>query len=349
MRRRGRDPGRCAQGSLAAFAFVMATAIVSVATESHAATASFLLLWFATGAFVVLAARVVVEVITCRDRLIAELRQPCTAFDSLTIVAAAGVLSTRFSADRRPSEVGVLAAVTAVTWLALAALVSSALIANRRGLYGQLSGNWLLAVVATQSVAAAAASIARSWNDHVLSTIGLAAWIVGVTLYGILLAPLSLRLRSLAAQRRFTPDYWIAMGALAITTLAAAALLRAPDMPVRSLIRIGGLATWVGAGMWIPVLVVADGRALTSSRFRPPSQARWSMVFPLGMLSASAQAYGRVEAAPLVTHIGDWAMWGALAAWAMVAIGTSLNAAAGCNRPLDQPKMPHRRRERIGV
>ena len=76
MRRRGRDPGRCAQGSLAAFAFVMATAIVSVATESHAATASFLLLWFATGAFVVLAARVVVEVITCRDRLIAELANP---------------------------------------------------------------------------------------------------------------------------------------------------------------------------------------------------------------------------------------------------------------------------------
>ena len=132
------------------------------------------------------------------------------------------------------------------------------------------------------------------------------------------------------------------MGALAITTLAAAALLRLRHAGAitDSYWRPGNLG---GRRNVIPVLVVADGRALTSSRFRPPSQARWSMVFPLGMLSASASLRA-VEAAPLVTHIGDWAMWGALAAWAMVAIGTSLNAAAGCNRPLDQPKMPHRRR-----
>jgi tellurite resistance protein TehA-like permease len=215
----------------------------------------------------------------------------------------------------------------------LVVLVAMTLIANRRHLRPELSGNWLLVVVATQSLAGVTAMTARSWDDPALSVVGLAAWMAGVTLYAVLLLPISRRLRRLAARRRFTPDYWIAMGALAISTLAAAALLQAPGTPLRPLLRSGGLVAWAGACLWIPVLAVADARMIVGDRAGLPSAARWSMVFPLGMFAASAQAYGRADAAPTLTLIGGWAAWVAVAAWAIVAIGTARSAitvAAAC-------------------
>jgi tellurite resistance protein TehA-like permease len=322
-----------AQGSLGGFALVMATAIASIATEGAGAGASTLLLWLAAGAFAGLATGTVMRMIVGRAEVMARLRRPRTAFDSLTIVAAAGVLSARFGLDGRPAAASALAAVTALSWLVLVVLVAMTLIANRRHLRPELSGNWLLVVVATQSLAGVTAMTARSWDDPALSVVGLAAWMAGVTLYAVLLLPISRRLRRLAARRRFTPDYWIAMGALAISTLAAAALLQAPGTPLRPLLRSGGLVAWAGACLWIPVLAVADARMIVGDRAGLPSAARWSMVFPLGMFAASAQAYGRADAAPTLTLIGGWAAWVAVAAWAIVAIGTARSAitvAAAC-------------------
>ena len=345
MRRCERDAPDAAQptssqGSFGLFALVMATAIASIATDSEAAAASFLLLWLAAGAFALLATGTAFQMIVGRDAMMARLGRPRTAFESLTIVAAAGVLSARFGIDGHPWVAGVLAAVTALSWLGLVALVATTLVTNRRHLRAELSGNWLLVVVATQSVAAVAAATARSWDDPVLSVVGLAAWVAGVTLYAVLLLPVSRRLRWLAARRRFTPDYWIAMGALAISTLAAAALLQAPGTPLRSVLRIGGLAAWMGACMWIPVLAAVDARAIGGDRRRLPGSARWSMVFPLGMFSASAQAYAGAGPVAIPMPIGEWAMWVALAAWALVAIGTSRRAVAGCVRRPAQPKIP---------
>lgn len=137
--------------------------------------------------------------------------------------------------------------------------------------------------------------------------------------YATLIVPVAGALRGLACKRRFTADYWIVMGALAISTLAAATLLQAPGAPLRWLLRSGGIATWIAACMWIPLLVAADLRAVARHRHWLATSARWSMVFPIGMFSTSAQVYGRVEATSSIVRVGDWAMWVALAAWTIVA------------------------------
>jgi tellurite resistance protein TehA-like permease len=320
------------RGVLGAFAVVMATAIASVAIESDAVEASSLLAGLAVGAFALLALRALVRMRVGRDRIMDELHRPRTMFDSFTIVASTGVLSARFSLDGYKSLADVFAGLTAATWLILGVLVSATLVATRGRVRDDLSGNWLLAVVATQSLAAVAATTAHSADKPPLSVVAFAAWILGLTLYTILLWPLIRRLRLAAAQRRFTPDYWIAMGALAISTLAAAAVLQAPGAPLRAILRIGGLATWLGACLWIPVLIVADAKTIISRTPGLPDMARWSMVFPLGMFSAATQAYNRADAAPALTLIGRWTAWIAVAAWAVVAIGTGRHAIAVATR-----------------
>jgi tellurite resistance protein TehA-like permease len=298
----------------------MATAITSLALQGHAGLVSAALLWLAASAFAVLSVRVAAGVLAGGERLAAELHDPATAFGSLCVVAAAGALSTRAHTNGNAWLADALAVVAGASCLVLMAVVAGTVARRRHRVGSAMSGTWLLAVVASQTLAIVCATAARTAGLPSLAVAGAAAWLTGIALYLVLAAPLAARLRRLAARRRFSPDYWILMGALAISALAATVLVHAPGTPLRGGLRAGGVVAWIGACAWIPLLAVADLRAAGQGDRDPLSaRARWSMVFPLAMFSASAQAYAHVEHTSALARIGTAAAWVALVAWCLVA------------------------------
>jgi tellurite resistance protein TehA-like permease len=271
----------------------MATGIVSVAARGRAPAVSDALL----AAGLVLAAAIGART----------LRRPRTWWDLLTLVAAAAVLGARVG------ESGGAGADRAFAALALAAFGVS-LIAVPRRLAGEASGRWLLPAVATQAAAMSLVALA----GHRAVALATVMWAAGLTAYAAGLAALVPALAARARAGRFRADDWIAMGALAISSLAAS------DLGLRA----AGLGTLALAAAWVPVLACLDARAGLRAPVGRPGGERWATVFPLGMLSAACQAAGRADSAPSLTQAGAAAMWVALAAWVLVAAGAWAGAPA---------------------
>ena len=64
--------------------------------------------------------------------------------------------------------------------------------------------------------------------------------------------------------------------------------------------------------------------------------------------AASAQVFGEAEATPVLTLIGEWAIWLALAAWEVVAVGAAGGVVGSCSQRFAQPKIRLRWLGRIG-
>jgi tellurite resistance protein TehA-like permease len=304
-----------------AFAAVMATGIVSLATEDELPVISDVLLGLATAGLVVLAGLVVVRPRSRRDG--------AGWWDAVTFVAAVGTVGAGFAARGEAEVAHALEVLAVCTWLLTMLRPAPWTRAGGRRPGAEASGRRLLIVVAAQSAVIAAAALDRSGSAPVLAGAATATWvgalIVQIRLAGSIARGLLLR-RQLG---RFRADDWILMGVLAISALAASVLLNAPDVPFRAGVRVGGLAAWVGACLWIPLLVRTDVACALGHRPRLPGALRWSMVFPLGMFAASAQSLGRAADHPVVHRVGLDAAWVALVAWAAVALGIAGGALAG--------------------
>ena len=124
--------------------------------------------------------------------------------------------------------------------------------------------------------------------------------------------------RSSLRERRFEPTLWIVMGALAITTLAAAELL----LDRRALGSAVALATWAAASAAIPLLFVTE---LRTRRWRY-EVARWSSVFPLGMYGVASHVLGGADGLAGLLRVGTVFFGIALAAWAVTAAGLARRA-----------------------
>ncbi len=194
---------------------------------------------------------------------------------------------------------------------------------------GTLPGGALLATVATQAVVVAGATeLARRHGDarELLLWGGSALCLLGVVLYGVFVPAV---VRGLLARRGERPagDDWIAMGALAISALAACTLseamrrLGAPQ-EIAMLAADLGAACWLGASVWLAPLLWRERRWLLGHAPRTYGFDRWATVFPLGMYSASAAAVARGldRRAPLHT-ISSCALALALGAWLATTVG----------------------------
>ena len=272
-----------------AFAFVMATGIVSVGAAQEGRLAlSWTLFALGAGAYAVLAA-----LAAARGT---ELRR----VETLTFVAGTGVLGARLAlaGDRRAAFA--LWAVAVLAWLLLLPGVAGEL---ARRAVARRSGSALLAVVAPESLAVVAALLARRFDLEPLRLVADALWAAGLAAYALLIPGVSRRLRA----GGFDPDDWIAMGALAIATLAAAELPQ-PD---------AALGLWAAATAWLPILALLELRRGA----RRYELRRWATVFPLGMYAVATYEAGAVERLTPLADVADVAFWVAVAAWALAAAG----------------------------
>lgn len=228
--------------------------------------------------------------------------------EAFAAVAATAVLGTRLAlaGDGDPA-CAFLAAAAAVWFVAWVALVRA-----RR--LGPATGTRLLLVVATQSLAILVAVTAG-----LPAVLAMALLALGVALYGVLIVGIPLSELDAGAG-----DVWITMGALAISTLAAAHV--AVDAGGYTL-RLLTFLLWLTATCWLPALI---WRELGRSRlqFEPK---RWSTVFPLGMYSAASVAAGKVVGFD-DTPLGYAFLALAIAAWLLTAAGAVGPLAAWARR-----------------
>jgi tellurite resistance protein TehA-like permease len=185
------------------------------------------------------------------------------------------------------------------------------------------SGSGFVWVVASQSVAVAAATVEPDFANGrpMLALLAVVSWSVGIFLYGAAGTIVAFRLMLYEfGPEELTPPYWVAMGALAITVLAGARIVEMANAPMVDATRglVAGLAVfcWAFATWLIPVLVAAGWWRHVVRRLPLRYDATlWSMVFPMGMYGVAGIYLGRADRLPLVADVGSVSLWVAFAVW----------------------------------
>lgn len=313
------------------FALVMASGILSVGMGLKGfRVLSGLLLVVCITSFVVLGALTVWRLFAFRDAVVEDFTDPRRAFGFFTFVAGTNVLGTRVAMDGRYTLTAVLLAAAGLTWAVLGYVVpwTAALGRQQRPVVATANGTWFIWVVASQSVAVAAATLEpvfERWRDE-LAVLAVFSWSVGVALY--VAAGIFVSARMLLYELRpvdLNPPYWVAMGACAITVLAGARIVEMADAPMvdvtRGLIAGASVVFWAFATWLIPVLVAAGW--WRHIRHRVPlvyEATMWSIIFPLGMYAVAGIYLGQANSLPLVGAVGSAELWVAFGA-GMVTFG----------------------------
>jgi len=202
---------------------------------------------------------------------------------------------------------------------------------DKPGLETGINGGWLLAVVATQSMAVLAALISQSVGQPLrmeMNFFALSMWLWGGMLYIWMMSLIFYRYTFFAfSPADLSPPYWINMGAMAISTLAGSLLiLNAAHAPfLQSILPfIKGFTVfyWATGTWWLPMLILLaiwrHGVRRFPYRYDP---MYWGAVFPVGMYAACTI---RLEHA-MDLHFFGWLphvmLWAGLLAWAVLFAG----------------------------
>jgi tellurite resistance protein TehA-like permease len=329
-----------------AFAFVMATGIV--AHDARLAAMSIVghvLLWIALVSYVGLFVLTLARLVCFPERVLAELASQQRGPGYLALVAATGVVG----AELAPINLQVATAfwlLESMLWLTLAYAFFADDAARERKPQAKraLSGSLLLAVVATQSVALLGTLVASVFGagEGLVLFISLSMFFSGCVLYLALIPLIVYRLEFLSlAPIDFTPDYWINMGAMAITTLTGSMLIAASEhwLFLQQLVPflLGlGLFFWAGATWWIPLLILLQvWRHLLKHVRLVYGIEYWSMVFPVGMYAACTFAIAAlVHLGPLVV-LAQSVAYVALALWLIAFMGLARHVVRAISGPIE--------------
>ncbi len=319
----------------ACFAMVMATGIVAVSAHLHGlASVAVVLFWlnalFLAGLLVATAARAVLH----PQAMVSDMRSRGRGLGFLTLVAALSVFGTQLDLQMGQPR---LAAAIWVGAAVLGAVMTYGLLAVLIGLpdkprLADVSGGWMIIVVAAQSVAILAVLVLAHGVlvgfQQPLMFAALALWLAGGALYLCLMALVIARYATAPlSPQDLSPLEWINMGAGAISTLAGATLAHNAGLSplvVDLLPFVKGLTVffWSVATCWIPLLVVMGvWRHLIRGVPFAYEPVDWGGVFPLGMYSVSTDGLAGVLGAPFLAPLSWVFTVVALAAWLLTLVG----------------------------
>ncbi len=321
--------------SPAYFALVMATGIVSIAARD------FGLPYLATGlfafnlvAYAVLASLTALRAIRYPRLFFADMTDHRLGPGFFTAVAGSCVLGAQILL-----MTGVLAAAAvflalgATLWVGFTYTIFAAFTVKRDKppLERGITGAWLVAVVATQSIAVLAALIARDWPQPYrleLNFFALSMWLWGGMFYIWIISLIFYRYSFFTfSPGDLTPPYWINMGAMAISTLAGAQLVQnTSDAPfLASLLPfLKGFTVfyWATGTWWIPMLLVLGVWRHLIARFPLRyDPLYWGAVFPLGMYTVATRQMAGALDLPFLEPLPPVMFAVALTAWALAFVG----------------------------
>jgi tellurite resistance protein TehA-like permease len=313
------------------FGMVMATGIVSLAAEQVA---------MPVVARVLLAINLVAYGVLWVLNILRVWRYPRAFFGDLvdhlrgpgffTFVAASSVLGSQVMilTGNIPGAFALWFLAVAL-WLVLTYAIFTALTVKEEKptLEKGLSGAWLLAVVATQSIAVLAALLA----PHVaqphrveLNFLALSMWLWGGMLYIWMMSLIFYRYTFFRlAPGDLAPPYWINMGAMAISTLAGSRLmLNSHDAPFLASILpfLKGYTVfyWATGTWWVPMLVILGIWRHVYRRFPLTyDPLYWGAVFPIGMYAVSTRSMIDALGFDFLSPVPVVFTWVGLGVWAL--------------------------------
>ena len=321
------------------FGMVMATGIVSLAANLLGWTRlAHALFYFNVAAYAVLWLLTVLRMVRHTRRFFDDLIDHLRGPGFFTMVAGTSVLGSQFLL-LAGSHVAAAAlwGVALLLWIALTyAIFTGITVKERKPPLDQgINGAWLLAVVATQSIALLSALLAPHTGQPgrlEMNFLALSMWLWGGMLYIWMMSLIFYRYTFFAlAPGDLSPPYWINMGAMAISTLAGSLLvINAPDAPfLQSLLPfIKGFTVfyWATGTWWIPMLIVLALWRHVYRRFPMKyDPLYWGAVFPLGMYAAATHEMIRAMGFEFLGFLPPAFLAFGLAAWTAAFIGLVLD------------------------
>ena len=194
-----------------------------------------------------------------------------------------------------------------------------------------ISGAWLLAVVASQSIAVLSTLIAAHLEQPIklqMNFLALCMWLWGGMLYIWMISLIFYRYTFFRfSPGDLSPPYWINMGAMAISTLAGSLLMSSTfEAPfLQSLVPfIKGFTIfyWVTGTWWIPMLfILAIWRHIYKRFPMKYDPLYWGAVFPLGMYTACTFSMADAMNIHFLDKVPNYFIYIALTAWLAAFIG----------------------------
>jgi tellurite resistance protein TehA-like permease len=328
-----------AELSPANFGIVMATGIVSLAAHllgmPRVAQALFTLNIAAYGVLWVLT---MLRMIRYPRRFFGDMVDHLRGPGFFTTVAGTSVLAAQFVILAESPRVGMaLGIVALVLWVGLTYAIFTAFTvkASKPPLDQGLSGAWLLAVVATQSIAMLSALLAVHLEQPLrlqLNFFAFSMWLWGGMLYIWMMSLIFYRYTFFRlSPGDLSPPYWINMGAMAISTLAGSLLImNAADAPflasVLPFLKGFTVFYWATGTWWIPMLLVLAVWRYVYRRYPLRyDPLYWGAVFPLGMYAASTQEMSAAMSLDFLGWLPPVFLYAALLAWTAAFAGLVLS------------------------
>ena len=203
------------------FALVMASGIISLGLYLGGySLLSGALFVVCAVSYVVLVTLTGWRLVAFRAALVEDFREPRRAFGFFTFVAGTDVLGVRAGAEGWYEVTAVLLVVGGLAWLVLGYVVPWSAVLGRedRPVVAAANGTWFIWVVASQSVAIAAATLEPVVDQgrSALAILAVMSWSIGVFLYAASAIFVSLRMMLYPLNPvELDPPYWVSMGALA--------------------------------------------------------------------------------------------------------------------------------------
>lgn len=279
------------------FALVMATGIVSIASflldYYFIATSLF---WLNIIAYFVLWILFILRIIHYPHEVIIDIIDHIKGTGFFTTVAATCVLGSQFILISENYFIAsILWVLGILLWICLMYIIFTALTVkeNKPTLDKGITGGWLLSVVATQSISVLSSLISNHLEQPYrleMNFLALSMWLWGGMLYIWMISLIFYRYTFfIFSPGDLSPPYWINMGAMAISTLAGAVLIKnTPHAPfllsVLPFLKGFTIFYWATGTWWIPMLIILAIWRHIYKRFPLVyDPLYWGAVFPIGM------------------------------------------------------------------
>lgn len=313
------------------FAFVMSTGIISIASNMLGITPVALGLFYLNiAAYAVILTIQILRITMYWSLQYADISNPKLGLVYFTIVAGTNVLGAQFvNIVNCPCVAKALWFFGIFLWVVITLTTFTLLfLKNEQRIESTIHGGWLISAVGTQSVAVLGALLSPRFAEasNFILFSSMVWWMIGCFLYVVMITLITYRLIFFKiAPEVLVPPYWINMGAVAITTLAGAAIslnipkIGGPFLDMGGFVKGFSVFFWSFGTWWIPLLTILGiWKYLYNRTPYKYTPLYWGLVFPLGMYTACTLKLAEALGIGYISNISKVFIYIAYIAWLIV-------------------------------